>query len=197
MRLQAIWHLLQETFTEWNQDQASRLAAALAYYTIFSIAPLLIIVIAVAGSVFGEEAARGEIFHQIQSLVGTDGAEFIEIAIKNASQQQTGTIATIISVIVLLLGATGVFAELQTSLNTIWEIKPKPGNGIFNLIRQRFLSFAMVLGIGFLLLVSLVITATLTAIICAQCPTGNRYLMADDQFYSFFYNYNFTVWINF
>ncbi len=165
MNLQAIWQLFQETFKEWSEDKASRLAAALAYYTIFSIAPLLIIVIAIAGAVFGSEAAKGQIFGQIQGLVGTDGAQFIEIAIKNASQPHTGTIASIISIVLLLLGATGLFAELQDALNTIWEVKPKPGRGVINIIRQRFLSFAMVLGIGFLLLVSLVISAALTAVV--------------------------------
>lgn len=165
MNLQVIWQLFQETFKEWSEDKASRLAAALAYYTIFSIAPLLIIVIAIAGAVFGSEAAKGQIFRQIQGLVGTDGAQFIEIAIKNASQPHAGTIASIISLVLLLLGATGLFAELQDSLNTIWEVKPKPGRGVINIIRQRFLSFAMVLGIGFLLLVSLVISAALTAVV--------------------------------
>ncbi|QSJ18929.1 YihY/virulence factor BrkB family protein [Nostoc sp. UHCC 0702] len=165
MTRRAIWRLLQETFKEWNEDKASRLAAALAYYTVFSIAPLLIIVIAIAGAVFGEEAARGEIFRQIQGLVGSDGAKFIETAIKNANKPQTGTIASIISILLLLLGATGLFTELQDSLNTIWEVKPKPGRGFTNIIRQRFLSFAMVLGIGFLLLVSLVISAVLSALV--------------------------------
>ncbi|RCJ26989.1 ribonuclease BN [Nostoc minutum NIES-26] len=165
MNWQAIWALFQETFQEWNEDKASRLAAALAYYTIFSIAPLLIIVIAIAGAVFGEEAARGEIVRQIQGLVGKDGAEFIQIAIKNADRPQTGTIASLISVVLLLLGATGLFTELQDALNTIWEVKPKPGRGVKNIVRQRFLSFAMVLGIGFLLLVSLVISAALAALV--------------------------------
>lgn len=165
MTRRAIWRLFQETFKEWNEDKASRLAAALAYYTVFSIAPLLIIVIAIAGAVFGEEAARGEIFRQIKGLVGTDGAIFIETAIKNANKPQTGTIASIISILLLLLGATGLFTELQDSLNTIWEVKPKPGRGFINIIRQRFLSFAMVLGIGFLLLVSLVISAVLSALV--------------------------------
>ncbi|MBH8561868.1 YihY/virulence factor BrkB family protein [Nostoc sp. CENA67] len=165
MTRRGIWRLFQETFKEWNEDKASRLAAALAYYTVFSIAPLLIIVIAIAGAVFGEEAARGEIFRQIQGLVGTDGAIFIETAIKNANKPQTGTIASVISILLLLLGATGLFTELQDSLNTIWEVKPKPGRGFINIIRQRFLSFAMVLGIGFLLLVSLVISAVLSALV--------------------------------
>ncbi|WGV23346.1 YihY/virulence factor BrkB family protein [Halotia branconii] len=165
MKLKAFWQLLQETFKEWSEDKASRLAAALAYYTIFSIAPLLIIVIAIAGVVFGEEAARGEIVNQIQGLVGQDGAEFIETAIQNASQPKTGTIASIISVVLLLIGATGLFSELQDSLNTIWEVKPKPGQGIINIIRTRFLSFTMILGIGFLLLVSLVVSAGLSAVV--------------------------------
>lgn len=165
MNIKTILDLLKETFSEWNKDKASRLAAALAYYTVFSLAPLLIIVIAIAGSVFGEEAARGELVGQIQGLVGRDGAEFIETAIQNASQPTTGTIASIISVVVLLFGASGVFAELQDALNTVWEVQPKPERGIINFIRTRFLSFTMVLGVGFLLLVSLVISTALTALI--------------------------------
>jgi membrane protein len=165
MNLQEIWKLLQETFKEWRDDKASRLAAALAYYTIFSIAPLLIIVIAIAGAVFGEEAARGQIVGQIQGLVGLDGAKFLETAIKNANKPQTGAIASIISVVVLLVGATGLFTELQDAMNTIWEVKPKPGRGINNMIRLRFLSFAMVIGIGFLLLVSLVISTILATLV--------------------------------
>ncbi|MBG1266641.1 YihY/virulence factor BrkB family protein [Nostoc sp. WHI] len=165
MNLQAIGQLFQETFKEWSEDKASRLAAALAYYTIFSIAPLLIIVIAIAGAVFGEEAARGQIVGQIQGLVGKDGAQFIQTAITNANKPQTGAIASIISVVVLLLGATGLFTELQDALNTIWEVKPKPGRGVTNMIRLRFLSFAMVIGIGFLLLVSLVISTALSALV--------------------------------
>lgn len=165
MNLQAIWKLLQETFKEWSEDKASRLAAALAYYTIFSIAPLLIIVIAIAGVVFGEDAARGQIVGQIQGLVGKDGAQFIQTAIQNANKPQTGAIASIISVVVLLVGATGLFTELQDSLNTIWEVKAKPGRGVNNMIRLRFLSFAMVIGIGFLLLVSLVISTGLAALV--------------------------------
>lgn len=164
LNFKSIWGLLKETFEEWNEDKASRLAAALAYYTIFSLAPLLIIVIAIAGSVFGEEAARGQIVSQIQGLVGRSGAEVIETAIQNANQPATGRIASIISIIALLFGASGVFAELQDSLNSIWEVAPKPDLGVKGFIRKRFLSFAMVLGIGFLLLVSLVLSAVLAGI---------------------------------
>ena len=161
--MKAILDLLKETFSEWSKDKASRLSAALAYYTVFSLAPLLIIVIAIAGAVFGEEAARGEIVGQIQGLVGKDGAEFIETAIENANQPATGRFASIISVVVLLFGASGVFAELQDALNTVWEVQAKPERGLINVIRNRFLSFTMVLGVGFLLLVSLVASAALAA----------------------------------
>jgi len=164
MNLKTMWELLKETFDEWNEDKASRLAAALAYYTVFSIAPLLIIVIAIAGSVFGEEAARGQIVGQIQGLVGRSGAEVIETAIENANKPATGTIASIISVIALLFGASGVFGQLRDALNTIWEVAPKPGINVKGFIRQNFLSFSMVLGIGFLLLVSLVVSAVLAGL---------------------------------
>ncbi|RUT05290.1 hypothetical protein DSM106972_041110 [Dulcicalothrix desertica PCC 7102] len=155
--------LFKETFEEWSKDKASRLAAALSYYTIFSIAPLLIIIIAVVGAVFGEEAARGAIEVQLRGLVGQESAALIQGAIQSASQPQQGTIASAISVLVLLFGATGLFTELQDSLNTIWEVQPKPGRAVKNMIRQRFLSFTMILGIGFLLLVSLVMSTALSA----------------------------------
>jgi membrane protein len=161
MTFRAILELLQETLAEWNKDKVSRLAAALSYYTIFSIAPLLIIVIAVAGAVFGEDAARGAIEKQLHGLIG-DGAIVIQTAIQHANKPQQGTIASLISLIILVFGATGLFAELQDSLNTIWKVKPKPGRAVKTIIRQRFLSFTLVFGIGFLLLVSLVISTTLS-----------------------------------
>jgi membrane protein len=165
VRIKTIISLLRETFTEWNEDKASRLAAALAYYTVFSLAPMLIIAIAIAGAVFGEEAARGEIVTQIQGLVGRDGAQFIETAIEGASKPKAGTIASLISIAVLLFGASGLFAQLQDSLNTIWEVQPKPGRGLIGILRDRFLSFTMVLGVGFLLLVSLVLSAGLSGLV--------------------------------
>ncbi len=165
MNVKVILGLFQETFEEWSKDKASRLSAALAYYTIFSIAPLLIIVIAIAGAVFGEDAASGQIFAQIQGLVGEAGAKVIQEAIKNASQPKQGAIASIISIVVLIFGATGLFTELQDALNTIWEVEQKPGRAVKNMVRNRFLSFAMVLGIGFLLLVSLIISGVLAALL--------------------------------
>jgi membrane protein len=160
----AVIELFKETFQEWQKDKASRLAAALSYYTIFSLAPLLIIIIAIVGAVYGEGEATNAIKIQLQGLVGAESATLIQSVIDNASKPQQGTIASIISVVVLLFGATGLFGELQDSLNTIWEVQPKPGRAVKNMVRQRFLSFAMILGIGFLLLVSLVMSTILTAV---------------------------------
>ncbi len=148
---------------EWNHDKAPRHGAALAYYTVFSIAPLLVIVIAVAGLVFGQQAAEGRIIAQIQELVGQQGAQFIQTLLQNARKPSSSIVASIIGVVTLLIGALGVFGQLQDSLNTIWEVQPKEGRGIIGVIKDRFLSFAMVLGTAFLLLVSLVISAALTA----------------------------------
>ena len=159
-----IFQLLKETFQEWQDDKASRLAAALAYYTVFSLAPLVIIAIAIAGAIFGEEAAKGELVGQIEGLVGAQGAEVIQTAVSNANKPNTGSIASIISIAVLLFGASGVFAQLQDALNTVWEVEVDPNMGIMGFIRKRILSFGAVLGIGFLLLVSLVISAVLTGI---------------------------------
>ncbi|MEA5592902.1 YihY/virulence factor BrkB family protein [Rivularia sp. UHCC 0363] len=165
MSLKQIWRLLKETFKEWNDDKASRLAAALSYYTIFSLAPLLIIAIAIAGAVFGDEAASGEIVKQIQGLVGKAGAEVIQTALQNAQKPDTRNIASIISIGVLLFGASNVFAQIQDALNTIWEVEPKKGQSIWKIIRKRFLSFAMVGGVGFLLLVSLIVNTALEAML--------------------------------
>lgn len=156
--------MLKEAFKEWQDDKVSLLAAALAYYTVFSITPLLVIAIAIAGAVFGQDAARGEILNQINQLVGAQGAQAIEIALANADQPRISGIASIISVIVLLVGASGVFAQLQEALNTVWDVKAKPNGGIGEFIRKRLLSFGMVLVIGFLLLVSLVLSAMLSGI---------------------------------
>jgi membrane protein len=165
MKLKDIVKILKNTVAEWSEDNVPLLAAALAYYTVFSLAPLLLIAIAIAGAVFGEEAARGEIIGQIQGLVGDQGAEAIQTMIANANKPGSGgTIATIVGVVFLLFGASGVFGQLQTALNTIWEVKPKPGQGIASFLQARFLSFAMVLVIGFLLLVSLVLSAILAAV---------------------------------
>ncbi len=163
MKLKSIWPLLKETYSEWSADKASRLAAALAYYTIFSIAPLLVITIAIVGLFFGQEAARGGIDQQIRGLVGDQGASAIQEMIANAGKQSSGILATVFGVIALLFGATGVFSELHGALNTIWEVEEKPRSGVVSYVRDRFLSLTMVLGIGFLLLVSLALSAALAS----------------------------------
>jgi membrane protein len=160
----ALWSLTRESVSRFSQDFAPSMGAALAYYTIFSIAPLLIIAIAVAGFVFGENAARGEVFAQLRGLIGDQGAAAIEATVKSASQTGSGTFAAIVGIVILLLGATSVFAELQSDLDRIWD-SPKPAKpGIWGMLRGRVLSFGMVLGIGFLLLVSLVLSAALAAL---------------------------------
>lgn len=156
--------LLKQAGQDWMNDGAMTLAAALAYYTIFSLAPLLVIAIAIAGAIFGEEAARGEIVAQIQYLVGHQGAEIIETAIENSDKPQISSWASVLSVVILLVGASGVFVQLQNALNLVWEVKVKPNAGIMNFIRKRLLSFSAVLGIGFLLLVSLVASALISGV---------------------------------
>jgi membrane protein len=156
--------VVKETFSKWIDDKAPRLAASLSYYTIFAMAPTLVIVIAVASMVFGEEAAQGKIVTEIEELVGREGAEAVQTILRNSAQDDTGILATALSILVLIVGATTVFVELQDSLNTIWGVTPKPGRGILGMLRDRFLSFAMVIGTGFLLMVSLIVSAALTAL---------------------------------
>jgi membrane protein len=163
LRPKAISGLLKAAYSEWNKDNAPRMGAALAYYTIFSLAPLLIIAVAIAGLAFGTEAARGEIARQIQRLVGPDGARAIQEMIQSGHKPVHGVIGGMIGIIALFLGASGVFCEIEDALNSIWHVNPSGETGIRNLVKARFLSFGMVLGIGFLLLVSLLLSALLAA----------------------------------
>jgi membrane protein len=156
--------MLKEAFQDWRDDNAPRLGAALAYYAVFSLAPLLLIAIAIAGLVFGEEAARGQVVQEIQGLLGEDGAQLVEAAVENARKPSQGVLATVLGLAGLLFGASGAFGELKSALNTIWEVEPKKGGGLKGLIKDRLLSFAMVLVIGFLLLVSLIVSAALSAV---------------------------------
>jgi membrane protein len=158
------WPLLTRTYAKWNEDHAPGLGAALAYYTVFSLAPLLMIVIAIAGLVFGQEAAQGQIMGQIQGLVGEESARAIQSMIEEARRPAASILATVIATVMLLFGATGVFAQLQESLNIIWQVKETPGEGLWKMLKNRFLSLMAVLGTGFLLLISLVISAGLSAV---------------------------------
>jgi membrane protein len=164
MKAMDAYKLLRETFAEWSEDKVPQLGASLAFYSAISLAPLLVIVLAFAALFFGDDAARGGVVTQLRGLVGEEGGKAIEGMIQNASKPGTGIMATILSTITLLFGASGVFGQLQDSLNTIWEVKPKPGRGIWGVIKDRFLSFAMVLGVAFLLLVSLIITSAIAAV---------------------------------
>jgi membrane protein len=151
------------------------MGAALAYYTMFSIAPLLLIVISIAGLIFGAEAARGEIIGQLQSLMGEQGAQAVQGLLESVSKPAESATATIVGVVLLLIGATTVFAELQDALDRIWRAPERDrSTGIWGLIRSRLLSFGMILGIGFLLTVSLVFSAALAAL-------GFDQLCADDS----------------
>jgi len=178
-----VFGLLKDTVREWREDGANRLAAALAYYTTFSLAPLLVLIIAIAGLVGGHEAAQNQTMAQVEDLLGTEGREFVQGMIESASRPATGLVATLIGVVTLLFGALGVFGELQNSLNTIWEVKPKPAKGLLDGIKRfvvkRLLSFTMVLGIGFLLLASLIVSAALSALaeyIGTRWPLGDFWL---------------------
>jgi membrane protein len=165
MRLKIRWRLLKDAVIKWLEDEPFQLAAALSYYTLFSLAPLRIIVISIAGFTFGRDAAQDRIVETIQGLVGRESAQAIQTIIQNASSEsRSGVISTVFGFLILLIGAGGVVGQLQTSLNTIWGVTPKAGQGIWGFLRQRFLSFALVLGIGFLLLISLAVSALLTGL---------------------------------
>lgn len=164
LNVKSLWSLTKESATQWSDDYASSMGAALAYYTIFSIAPLLIIAIAVAGFFFGQDAARGQIFDQMRGLLGDRGAGVIEAAVQSASQTGGTGLAAIAGIVTLLLGATSVFGELQSDLDRIWDAPKQEHAGIWGMIKGRLLTFGMVLGIGFLLLVSLVLSAGLSAL---------------------------------
>jgi membrane protein len=148
--------LLKETATKWLQDKCPQLGAALAYFTIFSLAPLVLVLVAVFGFVFGSsEAARDRITEQLQYFIDPSGVKVVKDIAAQTAKPNAGVVATSIGVIIALFGASGVFGQLQEALNTIWGVKPKPGSGIWSFLRARFLSFAMVGGVCFLLLVSL------------------------------------------
>lgn len=153
--------LLKESYTEFSKDKCMRLGAALAYYAIFSIAPLLLIAIGIVGAVYGQQAAQGQVTQQLTTVLGPQMAEAVGEIVKSAGQNSRG--ATLTGLALLLVGASGVFAQLKEALNTIWEVKPKPNQGIWGFIRSRLLTFGVVLVIGFLMLVSLILTTLVTA----------------------------------
>ena len=165
MRPRHFFPLLKDAASDWVDDGAMRLSSSLAYYAIFSLAPLLVILISMAGLVFGEEAARGQLAQQIAILAGKGAGEAIQSAVQSSAEQKsTGMLATVLSTALLLFGASTVFAELKDALNSIWGVVVKPGRPFLTLVHDRFFSFSIVLAIGFLLLVSLVISVLLAAL---------------------------------
>jgi membrane protein len=159
------WELSKHALTAWKEDYAPSMGAALSYYSIFSMAPLLLIVISVAGLVFGQDAARGEVFGQLRGLMGPEAAKAVEDILTSVNKPSQGIVSTIIGLVVLLIGATTVFGELQDALDRIWRAPARSrAGGLWTLLRSRMLSFGMILGIAFLLMVSLVLGAAVSAI---------------------------------
>jgi membrane protein len=156
--------LLSHTYQQWSKHEAPALGAALAYYTVLSLAPLLAIAVAIAGLVFRKETVHGRIIEQVTGLMGSAGADAFQSMLAHAESPKAGVAVTIIGLIVLLFGASGVFSQLRKALNQIWDVKPKENTGWRDIIKEQFSSFAMVVGIGFLLLVSLVVTTILAGL---------------------------------
>ncbi|HEY1113943.1 MAG TPA: YihY/virulence factor BrkB family protein [Chitinophagaceae bacterium] len=164
MRIRKVYNLFKSASNGFIDDNAFKLAAALSYYTVFALGPLLIIVISLAGLFYGEDAAEGSIYFQLNGLLGPEAAKQIQDIINNIQQTEASTAGAIIGGIILLIGATGVFTEMQDSINYIWSVKAKPKKSWLKFLMNRLLSFSIVIGMGFLLLVSLVINAVLNAI---------------------------------
>lgn len=162
--VRALWSLVKATGSDFMDDNALRLAAALAYYALLSLAPLIVLAIALAGLAVDEHSVRGAIAHELGGVVGNAGAEAVESIVRSAKAPAAGIVSSVVGVIVLLFGASGVFGELQGALDTIWEVAPKPGRGIKGLVKDRLFSFAMVMGVAFLLLVSLILSTALAAV---------------------------------
>jgi membrane protein len=180
--------VFKQTFTEFNDDKAPRLGAALAYYTIFSIGPLLLIAVAMAGLFLGQEAAHGQISGELGRFFGAQMAKSLEEMIQAASKPKSGMLATIVGFVTLILGASGVFGQLKDALNTIWNVEVKKASGIMGFVKERFLSMAMVLGIGFLLLVTLLLDTIIAAMgkfMEGRLPGGEVVLQAIQLVLSF------------
>lgn len=157
--LRKFFHIFKNTIKAFSEDNCVKLSASLSYYTIFSIAPLLIIIISLSSMVFGREAVTGKLYGQISGLIGSDAAAQIQDIIANSHHANKGVIGTVVGSVILILGATGIFTEIQDSINHIWSLRAKPKRGIVKLLINRLLSFSLIISLGFLLLVSLVASA--------------------------------------
>jgi membrane protein len=164
LNVKKFWGLMKSATSEWVDDEAPRLGAALSYYTVFAIPPLLVIVLFIVSLVFDAKEASSQLFAQVGGIIGEKSADAIQSAVTAQHQSNKGTMASIIALVTLFVTATGLFVELQAALNKVWGVEAKPGQGIWGFIKNRLLSFGMVVGIGFLLLVSLVVSAALAAL---------------------------------
>ena len=164
MTIRELGRIFKRAFAGWWNDNVPRLGASLAYYTLFALAPILIVAITIAGLVFGAEAVQRQVTSEISGLVGEQGGRAIRGMLEGASQRSGNGVATAIGLVTFFIGSTGAFLELQTALNAIWRVKPKPDAGIKDMLLQRLLSFGLVIGVGFVLLVSLLVSAGLSAL---------------------------------
>jgi membrane protein len=189
MKLTAAWPLLKETATEFWADKGPRLGAALAFYTALSISPLLLVVIAIAGAAFGEQAARGELANQIRDMVGDDGAAAIQSMLASQQSPSKNLLMTVVGIVTLVVGASGVFAQLQDALDTIWNVPAdQVKGGLWAMLKDRLISFSVVCGLAFLLLVSLVFGAIVSALggwLDAHLAVGGWGIQAANQVLSF------------
>lgn len=162
--MKALLSMLKDAAIEWIADKAPRTSAALAFYTLFSLAPVGVIAVAIAGFFFGPSAARNEIFLRLKTMMGERSAELVQQAVLSAHTARGGTASVLLGIFILIIGASGLFSQLQDAMNAIWSVRPKPGQAVWTFIRQRLLSVAIVLAIGAVLLLSLVLTTALTAV---------------------------------
>lgn len=181
------WYILKNTTLEFIDDNAIKLSAALAYYTIFALPPLLIIIITICGFFFGEEAVAGQLYGQINGLVGADAAIQIQEAIRNVKLSDSNLFVNIFGVAMLIIGASGVFAEIQSSINFIWGLSAKPNKGLKKFLQNRLMSFSMIVSLGFLMLVSLMVNTTLDLV-----SSKLKYYFEEGTVY-LFYGINFII----
>lgn len=185
--IKGIWEVLKYSFKGFSNDKVMKMSSSLAYYTIFSLAPLLIIIISLSGIFLGRDAAEGKVYEQLENFVGSNTALQLQEMIKNASLSGKSNMAVIIGVVTLIIGATTVFAQIQDSINSIWGLKPKPKSDLLQFLRNRVLSFSIIVGLGFLLLVSLTISALIDGF------SGSLHSQFPDVTVVFFYIINLTI----
>ncbi|MBI2824971.1 MAG: YihY/virulence factor BrkB family protein [Planctomycetia bacterium] len=165
MKLLVVWHVIKMAALDWMRDRAPRMGAAISYYAIFSIAPVLVIAISIAGTVFGESQAKGEVFAQVNRFLGNEAAaRAVEELVKSAARPRSGNLATTLSIVALWFGASGLFTQLKAALNDVWEVERKPHAGLIAMLIEYVWSVAMVLAVGLLLLFSLVVSSVITAV---------------------------------